>query len=146
MGERLSGGSEAPRIASSWHTPNQLIPLHVSLTPLVSCPKVGTFGCQDHWKKRYSTSDSGSHLQCLINCDPRGRVATELRSLWFRVRDERSHNLQLTVLYMSLKLPHFAHHNVVRSLTSRVQLCCIQYRMCGYGLISRANYKLVSHV
>ena len=60
--------------------------------------------------------------------------------------DEWSHNLQLTVLYMSLKLPHFAHHNVVRSLTSRVQLCCIQYRMRGYGLISRANYKLVSHV
>ena len=60
--------------------------------------------------------------------------------------DERSHNLQLTVLYMSLKLPHFAHYNVVRSLTSRVQLCCIQYRMCGYGLISRANYRLVSHV
>ena len=59
---------------------------------------------------------------------------------------ERSHNLQLTVLYMSLKLPHFAHHNVVQSLTSRVQLCGIQYRMHGYGLISRANYKLVSHV
>ena len=59
---------------------------------------------------------------------------------------ERSHNLQLTILYMSLKLPHFAHHNVVRSLTSRLQLCCIQYRMRGYGLISRANYKLVSHV
>ena len=59
---------------------------------------------------------------------------------------EGSHNLQLTVLYMSLKLPHFAHHNVVRSLTSRVQLCCIQYRMHGYGLISRANYKLVSHM
>ena len=59
---------------------------------------------------------------------------------------ERSHNLQLTVLYMSLKLPHFAHHNVVPSLISRVQLCCIQYRMRGYGLISRANYRLVSHV
>ena len=47
---------------------------------------------------------------------------------------------------MSLKLPHFVHHNVVPSLTSRIQLCCIQYRMRGYGLISRANYKLVSHV
>ena len=62
------------------------------------------------------------------------------------VEAERSHNLQLTVLYMSLKLPHFTHHNVIRSLTSTVQLCCIQYRMRGYGLISRANYKLVSHV
>ena len=60
--------------------------------------------------------------------------------------NEWSHNLQLTILYMSLKLPHFAHHNVARSLTSRVQLCCIQYRMRGYGLISRANYKLVSHM
>ena len=59
---------------------------------------------------------------------------------------ERSHNLQLTVLYMLLKLPHFAHYNVVPSLTSRVQLCCIQYRMRGYGLVSRANYRLVSHV
>ena len=59
---------------------------------------------------------------------------------------ERSHNLQLTILYMSLKLPHFTHHNVVRSLTSRLQLCCIQYQMRGYGLISRANCKLVSHV
>ena len=48
MGERLSGGSEAPRIASSQHTPNQLILLHVSLTPLILCPKVGTFGYQDH--------------------------------------------------------------------------------------------------
>ena len=47
---------------------------------------------------------------------------------------------------MSLKLPHFVHHNVVPILTSRIQLCCIQYRMRGYGLISRANYKLVSHV
>ena len=47
---------------------------------------------------------------------------------------------------MLLKLPHFAHYNVVPSLTSRVQLCCIQYRMRGYGLISRANYRLVSHV
>ena len=62
------------------------------------------------------------------------------------IADEWSRNLQLTVLYMSLKLPHFAHHNVVWSLTSRLQLCCIQYRMCGYGLISRANYKLVNHV
>ena len=43
-------------------------------------------------------------------------------------------------------LPHFAHHNVVPSLLSRVQLCCIQYRMCSYSLISRANYRLVSHV
>ena len=59
---------------------------------------------------------------------------------------EWSHNLQLTVLYMSLKLPHFVHYNVVPSLTSRIQLCCIQYRMRGYSLISRANYKLVSHV
>ena len=59
---------------------------------------------------------------------------------------EWSHNLQLTVLYMSLKLPHLTHHNVVWSLTYRVQLCCIQYRMHGYSLISRANYKLVNHV
>ena len=59
---------------------------------------------------------------------------------------ERSHNLQLTVLHMSLKLPHFAHHNVVPSLISRVQLCCIQHRMHGYSLISRANYRLVSYV
>ena len=59
---------------------------------------------------------------------------------------EWSHNLQLTILYMSLKLPHFAHYNVVPSFISRVQLCCIQYRMHGYGLISRANYRLASHV
>ena len=63
-----------------------------------------------------------------------------------QIRCERSHNLQLTILYMLLKLPHFAHHNVVLSLISRVQLCCIQYRMHGYGLISRANYRPVSHV
>ena len=59
---RLSRGSEALRFASSRHTPNQLIPLHVSLSPLISCPKVGTFGYQGHREKRYSTSDSGSHL------------------------------------------------------------------------------------
>ena len=52
---RLSGGSEAPRFlfASSRHTLDQLIPLHISLTPLISCPKVGTFGYQDHREKRY---------------------------------------------------------------------------------------------
>ena len=61
-GKRVFQGSEAPRIASLQHTPNQHILLHVSLTPLVTCPKVGTFGCLDHRGKRYSTSDSGSHL------------------------------------------------------------------------------------
>ena len=54
--------------ALSQHTPDQLIPLHISLTPLVSCPKVGTFGYQDHQEKRYSTLDSGSHLQRLVDC------------------------------------------------------------------------------
>ena len=44
--------------ASSRHTPDQLIPLHISLTPLISCLKVGTFGYQDHQEKRYSTPDS----------------------------------------------------------------------------------------
>ena len=48
--------------------PRQLIPLHISLTPLISCPKVGIFGYQDHREKRYSTSDSDSHLQHLIDC------------------------------------------------------------------------------
>ena len=52
---------------SSQHTPDQLIPLHISLTPLVSCPKVGTFGYQDHQEKRYSTSDSGSQLRRLVD-------------------------------------------------------------------------------
>ena len=50
------------------HTPDQLIPLRISLTPLVSCPKVGTFGYQDHQEKRYSTPDSGSHLRRIIDC------------------------------------------------------------------------------
>ena len=53
--------------ASSQHTPDQLIPLHISLTPLISCPKVGTFGYQDHQEKRYSTPDSGSQLRRLID-------------------------------------------------------------------------------
>ena len=61
-------GSEALRFTSSQHTPNQFIPLHVSLTPLILCPKVGTFGYQDYQEKRYSTSDSGSHLRCLTDC------------------------------------------------------------------------------
>ena len=52
---------------SSRHTPDQLILLHISLTPLVSCPKVGTFGYQDHQEKRYSTPDSGSQLRRLID-------------------------------------------------------------------------------
>ena len=46
-GKRAFQGSEAVRITSSQHTPNQRIPLHVSLTPLVTCPKVETFGCLD---------------------------------------------------------------------------------------------------
>ena len=41
-------GSKAPRIALLQHTPDQHIPLNDSLTPLVACPKVGTFGCLDH--------------------------------------------------------------------------------------------------
>ena len=53
--------------ASSQHTPDQLIPLHISLTPLVSCPRVGTFGYQDHQEKRYSTPDSGSQLRRLVD-------------------------------------------------------------------------------
>ena len=53
--------------ASSQHTPDQLIPLHISLNPLVSCPKVETFGYQDHQEERYSTPDSGSHLRHLID-------------------------------------------------------------------------------
>ena len=66
---RLSGGSEALRFfALSRHTSNQLIPLHISLTFLISCPKVGTFGYQDHREERYSTSDSGSHLRHLVDC------------------------------------------------------------------------------
>ena len=67
-GKRVFRESEAPRLALSRHTPDQRLPLHVSLTPLVTCPKVGTFGCLDHRGKRYSTSDSGSHLPRLINC------------------------------------------------------------------------------
>ena len=54
-GKRVFRGSEAPRTASSRHTPDQCILLHVSLTPLVTCPKVGTFGCLDHQGERYST-------------------------------------------------------------------------------------------
>ena len=64
----LGGLKHRGLFASSRHTPDQLIPLHISLTPLVLCPKVGTFGYQDHREKRYSTSDSGSHLQCLLDC------------------------------------------------------------------------------
>ena len=52
---------------------------------------------------------------------------------------EQSHNLDRSVLT-------FTHQNVIPSLTPRVQPCCIQYRMCGYGLISRANHRLVSHM
>ena len=68
---RLSGGSEAPRFL---FMPRHDIPLTNSshcisvLSPLVSCPKVGTFGYQDHRAKRYSTSDSGSHLRGLVDC------------------------------------------------------------------------------
>ena len=47
--------------------PDQLIPLHISLTPLVSCPKVGTFGYQDHQEKRYSAPDTGSQLRRLVD-------------------------------------------------------------------------------
>ena len=46
-GKRVFWGSEAGRIALSQHTPNQCIPLQVSLTPLDTCPKVETFGCLD---------------------------------------------------------------------------------------------------
>ena len=43
-GRKAFRGSEVPRIASSRHTPDQLILFHHSLTPLVSYPKVGIFG------------------------------------------------------------------------------------------------------
>ena len=36
------------------------------LPPLVSCPKVGPFGYQDHQERRFSTPDTGSQLRRLI--------------------------------------------------------------------------------
>ena len=39
-----SWGSEVPRVTLTLHPPNKLNPLLNSLTPLVTCPKVGTFG------------------------------------------------------------------------------------------------------
>ena len=41
---RLSRGSEVQRLASARHSPDQLIPFHHSLTPLVSYPRVGISG------------------------------------------------------------------------------------------------------
>ena len=66
---RLSGGSEAPRFFCLIMTyPQPAHPITYQSYPLISCPRVGTFGYQDHREKRYSTSDSGSHLRCLIDC------------------------------------------------------------------------------
>ena len=48
--------------------PQPTHPITCQSYPLILCPKVGIFGYQDHREKRYSTSDSGSHLQCLIDC------------------------------------------------------------------------------
>ena len=39
-----SWGSEVPKSAPTPHLPNELDPLLDSLTPLVTCSKVGTFG------------------------------------------------------------------------------------------------------
>ena len=39
-----SWGSEAPKLTLTLHLPNELNPLLNSLTPLITCPKVGTFG------------------------------------------------------------------------------------------------------
>ena len=39
-----SWGSEVPKLAPTPHLPDELDPLLDSLTPLVTCSKVGTFG------------------------------------------------------------------------------------------------------
>ena len=44
IGSWGSWGSEVPKSAPTPHLPDELDPLLDSLTPLVSCPKVGTFG------------------------------------------------------------------------------------------------------
>ena len=95
-GKRVFQGSEAPRIASSPHTPDQHILLHVSLTPLVTCPKVGTFGCLDHRGKRYSIPDSGSHLRRLVNCrsqrpSSHGTTSPPVQSQTKMTPDQRPH-------------------------------------------------------
>ena len=48
--------------------PHPAHPITCQSYPLISCPKVGTFGYQNHQEKRYSTSDSDSHLRRLIDC------------------------------------------------------------------------------
>ena len=47
--------------------PRPTHPITYQSYPLVSCPKVGTFGYQDHQEKRYSTPDSGSQLRLLVD-------------------------------------------------------------------------------
>ena len=96
-GRRVFQGSEAPRIALSQHTPDQRILLHVSLTPLGTCPKVGTFGCLDHQGKRYSTSDCGSHLRHLVNCQSQrlsshGTTSPLVQSQTKMTLDQRPHS------------------------------------------------------
>ena len=48
--------------------PQPTPPVTYQSYPLILCPKVGTFGYQDHREKRYSTPDSGSHLRHLVDC------------------------------------------------------------------------------
>ena len=97
-GKRVFQGSEAPRIVLSQHTPDQCILLHVSLTPIVTCPKVGTFGCLDHQGKIYSTSDSGSHLRHLVNCQSQrpsshGTTSPPVQSQTKMIPDETSSSI-----------------------------------------------------
>ena len=68
MGERLSGGGLKYRGSPHHDIPPTNSSHFIRLTPFISCPKVGTFGYQDHQGKRYSTSDSGSHLRRLVDC------------------------------------------------------------------------------
>ena len=69
---RLSRDSEAPRLhflclITTYPRPTHPV-TYQSYPRLISCPKVGTFGYHDHRVKRYSTSDSGSHLRRLVDC------------------------------------------------------------------------------
>ena len=46
-----SWGSEVPKSSPTPHLPDELDPLLDSLTPLVTCSKVGTFG-KDQWTNK----------------------------------------------------------------------------------------------
>ena len=76
-----SWGSEVPRLTLTPHLPDELNPLLDSLTPLVTCSKVGTFDMRPMDKQSMVPQTQVAIHDVSQIVDPQGRVTVGLHPL-----------------------------------------------------------------